>query len=238
MPHVFRKTRLYSLLTAFLFGIALRTARAQVAVNSSEDPYKEQNTDATGMNCGSHTPITFTVAAIGDGLDRYANLFVERGQWQLRNINWAAPSGSDAYSLMLAGRKFRIAHGLDLGILAGPWYEYSNHAFDEAVVDTNIQFQGENIRFTAINEWGIPLKATGYFFDSHTQAIGGFPGLPSWIGARAQEEYERGGFDTVGVGPMFTKRKGNISIGAAPYWDFMRKTADLRLTISYSVRLR
>jgi hypothetical protein len=41
MPHVFRKTHLYSLLAAFL----------------------------------------------GDGLDRYANLFVERGQWQLWNIN-------------------------------------------------------------------------------------------------------------------------------------------------------
>jgi hypothetical protein len=139
---------------------------------------------------------------------------------------------------MLAGRKFRIAHGLDLGILAGPWYEYSNHAFDEAVVDTNIEFLGESIRFTAINEWGIPLRATGYFFDSHTQAIRGFAGLPRWIGVRAQEEYEPGGFDTVGVGPMFTKRKGNILISAAPYWDFMRKTADLRFTIAYSLRVR
>ena len=238
MPYGFRKTRLYNLLAAFFFGIALRTARSQAAVNSPEDPYRQQSTDATGMDRGVHTPITLTVAGIGDGLDRYADLFAERGQWQLWNINWAAPSGSDAFSLVQAGRKFRIGHGLDLGILAGPWYEYSNHAFDEAVVDANIQFQGESIRFTAINEWGIPLKATGYFFDSHTQAISGFPRLPGWLGARAQEEYEPGGFDTVGVGPMFRKRKGNISVSAAPYWDFMRRTADFRLTISYSLRLR
>ena len=223
------------LLIVALLTFALRTALAQTGVSSPEGSPIQQ-CEAPGLYFAPSSPTTLTFAASGDGLNRYADLSLEKNRWLVTNINWTAPNLSDAFSLILAGRRLKIADRLDLSLLAGPWFEYANHAVDELVIDSNVHFQDKRIRFTAINHWGIPLKTTGYFFDAHLQLISGFPALPGWVGLRAQEEYEIGRLAELEVGPALTRKQGSISLIAAPYWDFARKTADLRLTVSYSLR--
>jgi hypothetical protein len=229
----------YGLLVASLCNIAPRKSHAQIMTDSTEDQCKQQSkTDTTGPNCRPRiaTTLTFTATADG-GQDRYGVVVLTRGKWQLENINWINPSGSDAVSLFLAGREFKVARGLEVSILAGPWYEHYNRAWDEAAIDTDVQWRGSRIKLVSINRWGVPVKATGSFFDSHTQAISGFPGLPTWIGVNAQEKYAPDGFERLWAGPMFTGSKRSISLRCVPYWDFRRKTVDLRISISYSLTL-
>jgi len=230
----------YSLLVASFCSILLRAAHAQATSDSIEDRCKQQNkTDSAWLDCRTRTATTLAFTATADGgQDRYGIFVLTRGKWQLENINWVNPSGSDAISLLLAGRQFKVARGLEVGILAGPWYEHYNRAWDEAVVDTDVQWRGRRIKLVSINRWGIPVRATGSFFDSHTQAISGIPGLPDWIGVNAQERYTPDGFERLWAGPMFTKNKRSISFRCVPYWDFRRKTVDLRVTVSYSLTLQ
>jgi hypothetical protein len=229
-----------SLVVASLFNIAPRKAHAQATTDSTQDQCKQQDkTDTTGLNCRTRIATTFTFTATADGgQDRYGIVVLTRGKWQLENINWVNPTGTDAVSLFLAGRQFKVARGVEVSILAGPWYEHYNRAWDEAVIDTDVEWRGRRIKFVSINRWGVPVKASGSFFDSHTQAISGFPGLPTWIGANAQEKYTSDGFDRLWAGPMFTTSKRSISLRCVPYWDFRRKTVDLRVSVSYSLTLQ
>lgn len=229
----------YNLLVALCFVLAPRKAHA--TTDSPEDQCKQQDTtDTTGLNCRTRMATTFTFTATADGgQDRYGIVVLTRGKWQLENINWVNPSGTDAVNLFLAGRQFKVARGLEVNILAGPWYEHYNRSWDEVVIDTDVQWRGRRIKLVSVNRWGVPAKVTGSFFDSHTQAISGFPGLPDWIGVNAQEKYTANGFERrLWAGPMFTGSKRNISLRCVPYWDFRRKTVDLRVSISYSLKLQ
>lgn len=212
-----------------LLTLELQHAHAQ---DKSGDCIRMNGTTAQQAKCSIHSEVNISLTLAGDGgKDRYGILVIERSKWKLVNINWVSPDGGDAVSLVMAGRKFAIAKHVESEVLVGPWYEYLNRAWDEAVVDTNLHIQQRRLRCTFINHWGFPLKASGDFFDSHIQSINGFPRVPKWIAASLNEKQTEGHLDRfdVGVGLI---RPGRISLTAIPYWDFRRKTADLRIAMS------
>lgn len=184
-------------------------------------------------------PTSLTVIGIvdGGGIDRYGTAIFRRGDWLLENINWVDRAGADAISLLLAGRRLSVGHRLDLFLLAGPWYEYANRAWDEIVIDTNFQFHSERFRLASVNHWGIPTKVTGEFFDSHIATVSGMRGLPHWLGATGQIECSHAGVETSWAGPMLIKKKADVSVTGAPYWDFHHQRGGVRLTISYGLSL-
>jgi hypothetical protein len=79
----------------------------------------------------------------GGGHDRFGAFLLGRGDWLLQEINWIDRSGTDAASLLLAGRRLPLSRRLRISLLAGSWYEYASRSWNEAVLDANSQFTGE-----------------------------------------------------------------------------------------------
>jgi len=188
----------------------------------------------------SSQPLTLSIATTGNGQVRYGIITLARGQWQAQNINWVDPSGSDALSALLFGKSLRSRHSWHATVLAGPWYSYSSHRWDEAVLNTSLEFHGERLRAAFDSYWGIPTKASGYYFSSHSQTFSGIAHLPPWLGASFLEKHESDGFHHLWAGPRFVCNfnSGHMTVSAYPYWDFTRHTADLRLSASYKLSLR
>jgi hypothetical protein len=226
----------------FILGIAHSRLTAQVVPIPQGETAHEDSNDAemSHAHVSVRDPISLTVVTVYDagGHDRYGVVIFRRSDWLLENINWVDRSGTDAVSLLLAGKRLRWGSRVEISLLAGPWYEYANHAWDEAVIDTNIQFRREHFRFVSVNHWGVPTRATAEFFASHIVTIRAMPGLPTWLGATGQIEHSRTGIEALWAGPVFTKTWAAISLNGAPYWDFHHQRGGIRLNFSYELPLR
>ncbi len=197
------------------------------------------NAGAGGCSSAAHVPATLTFSSSGDWRrDRFAEIGLRYGNWEFQNINWVRPDRQSAFILLFAGRKFRVNRRLSLTLLAGPWYSYENHAWNELVVDTNLTWQGERFRARIVNHWGAGVGSGGYSFDAHTQTFSGIQHLPSWLGLSLQEERTRSGLVRMFAGPYLSRQKGRITLTAYPYRDITRHRMDMRLGLSYSHNLR
>jgi len=180
-----------------------------------------------------HLTMSVSVSADG-GRDRFGILTLQRGKWMLQNVNWTNPDGQSALSLLLVGRQFKVSRWADLAVLAGPWFSYEDHAWNEMVVDTNFTFHKGRFKLVSTNRWGSPLRSSGHLLDSHMQTMTGLTGLPSWLGLNFLERHSNSvGLQRLFVGPILTKTKGAIAVNAYPYWDFTRQTLDMRIGMSY-----
>jgi hypothetical protein len=185
-------------------------------------------------NSPSHLTLSIALSADG-GQDRFGILTLQRSNWVLQNINWTDPNGQFALSLFLAGHQFKLSGWADASVLAGPWFSYENHAWNEMVLDTNFTFHKERFRVACTNHWGLPLKNSGEFLDSHTQTMTGLTGLPTWLGLSFLEKHSSSaGLERLFLGPVLTKRKGAITVSAYSYWDVQRRTLEMRLGMSYT----
>ncbi len=239
--------RMLNIVRVLLIASALILARSMMQAQSappeaSAEPLVEEGngvqTSESHPEAGNPISVTVTGIVDGGGHDRYGVVVLRRGEWLLQNINWVDRTGMDAVSLLMAGRRFHLSRRLDMSVLAGPWYEYARRAWNEGVVDTNFQVHGEQFRFVCINHWGIALKSSGGFFDSHVQTVTGIPGLPRWLGASSQIEHSPTGTETLWAGPLIAKQIRDTWVGGVPYWDFLRHTAGFRLSVSYQMTLK
>lgn len=203
--------------------LALRSGAAQAAGSSA----------AAGP--AAPAPWTISLDLIADaGRDRFAVVTLARGPWKLQNINWTDPDGESALSVLLLGRRFSLSRRVEVTVLAGPWYSYEDHAWNEMVLATHLTLHGRRLRFSATNYWGGPLSKTGYFFASHTQTLTGLPHLPNWLGICFLEKHGSDGLERLFLGPEFSRRHGAITVSAYPYWDVTRRTLDVRVGVSYT----
>ena len=211
--------------TLLWLTLAAQTSAAQTAIAKA----------AGDASSNSSKPLTVSIAFSSDGgRDRFDILTVQLRAWEFQNFNWASPDGQSALSLFLIGRQFKLARWADAVVLAGPWYSYENHAWDEMVLATNFTFHGERLRVACTNYWGAPLRNSGEFVDSHTQTMTGLPHLPTWLGASILEKRSSDGLDRLFLGPALAMGRGAISVSAYPYWDVQRRTFDMRIGMSYS----
>ena len=186
------------------------------------------------------TPWKVTVSLSADaGHDRFGNLTVQHGPWQFKGIDWTSPSGDSALSALLVGRRATLSRAVDLTVLAGPWYSYENHAWNELAVGTHLGIHGRRFDMSCTNYWGSALRRSGYFFDVHSQTLIGLPHLPAWLGASLEEENVSGdGLTRLFPGVLLRKARGGMTLSATPYWDVQRRTIDVKVeaTFSYAVR--
>lgn len=179
-------------------------------------------------------PLTISIDLSADrGRDRFGIIAVQRGNWLAQNINWSSPDGQYALSLFLVGYQFKISRWADAVVLAGPWYSYEQHAWNEMVLASHFTLHGERLRVSCTNYWGWPVRSSGRFYDLHTQTITGFPSLPRWLGASFLEKHTSKGLERLFLGPVLTGKKGALSVSASPYWDVQRRTVDIRMGMSY-----
>lgn len=223
--------RIRALLTVGWCVLATELAVAQLA---SPDNGARSETKA-----GQGTPITMSASfSMDGGRDRLAIIELRRGHWVLQSVNRVRPDGQSAFSLLRVGRTMRASRRLDGLVSLGPLRTYENHAWDEAVLGTNVTIHGERFQATLSNDWAFPTASSGYFFDSHAQTFTGLPRLPKWVGVNLMEGRNKNGWDRIFVGPLFTKRRGGITFSAFPYWDTTRERADLRVRISCVATVR
>jgi hypothetical protein len=217
-------SRFLSVLVFLSLGVQSGATQTAVPITSNNTP----------PNSPNRSTMSIAVSADGDQ-DRYGTLTLQRGNWALQNINWTNPNGQFALSLLLMGRQFKLSRWADASVLAGPWFSYGDHAWNEMVLDTNFTFHKERFRVACTNHWGLPLRNSGGFFDSHIQTMTGLTGLPTWLGFSLLEKYSgSAGLERLFFGPVLMKREGAINVSAYPYWDVQRRTLDLRLGLSYS----
>jgi hypothetical protein len=184
-------------------------------------------------------PFTVSIAFSADGgRERFAVFALEHGDWVLQNIDWTNPSGESALSLFLVGRRFKASRRLDVTVLAGPWYSYENHAWDEVALGAKLTLHGERFRLACANYWGVPLKRSGYFFALHTQTISGLPRVPTWAGLSVVEKYGSDGLERLFVGPAFSVSRGGLTFSAFPYWDIQHRRLDMQVEVSFSRAFR
>lgn len=67
----------------------------------------------------------------------------------------------------------RVSDRVDAVVLGGPWYAYDHHAWNEAVLATHFIFPAKRFRIASENFWGIPMRASGYFYEAHSQMLEG-----------------------------------------------------------------
>lgn len=197
---------------------------------------------AAGQTAGAHADgnpsaadgLSVSLTLIADkGRDRYGNVLLQRGAWIAQNINWTSPDGQSALSAFLAGRKMKVSDRVDAVVLAGPWYSYDHHAWNEAVLATHFIFHAKRFRIASEIFWGIPLRASGYFYEAHSQTLEGGLRFPNWLGAAFVEEGTSHGLERFFLGPLLTRPKGQFKFSAFPSWDLQRRRIDLRATLNY-----
>jgi hypothetical protein len=213
------QTLLLWLCLAVPLGMA-QTQAADAASNPSPAPEKT-------------ITVSTTLSADG-GRERFAVFTLERGDWLLQNIDWSNPSGDSILGLFVVGRRFKVSRRLDLTALAGPWYSYENHAWDEVVLGARLNLHGERFRLASSNYWGVALRRSGYFFALHNQTLTGLPHLPDWLGLSLVEKYGSDGLERLFVGPSFAVSRGSVTLSAFPYWDIQHRRLDMQVSVSFS----
>lgn len=178
---------------------------------------------------------SLVISVSGDGHhDRFAVLDLAHDKWRFQNINWSSPDTRYGLSAFLLGREFKLRNWLKAVVLAGPWWSYENHSWNELVLATHFTLQAKRMRLGLTNFWGAPAQLTGEYFDSHSQTVTGLPKSPNWLGVSFLEKHSTDGLERLFMGPTITKRCKSVSASVYPYWDFRSGTSDIRLGLSYS----